>query len=170
MHSAFLSLENCSVGHTWFSCWTKTSTWFYFWSWAMISQQWQQDSPTGLPITTWEDVWCFKEDEEHVIWKGLCSPESHYNNSVLNNRLWFEEILLLSAWHNGKSNQPPLGQNALSIHSEAERTTSQKTFSLGTENWYQCLAQPSTLFVRPSVDNGWVCFPFIPFSVHSYFD
>lgn len=132
--------------------------------------QWQQDSPTGLPIITGEDVWCFKADEEHVIWKGLCSPQSHYNNSVLNNRLWFEEILLLSALHNGNSNQPPLGQNALSIHSEAERTTSRKTFSLSKENWYQCLAQPNTLFMRPSVDNGWVCFPFIRFSMHSYFD
>lgn len=154
----------------WFSCWTKTSRWFCFFSWVMISQLWWQDSLTGLPIATWEDVWWFKADEEHVIWKGLCSTESHYNSSVLNNRLWFEEILLLSALHNGNSNQHPLGQNVLSIHSEAERTTSRKTFSLSKENWYQCLAQPNTLFMEPSVDNGWVCFLFIRFSMHSYFD
>lgn len=102
--------------------------------------------------------------------KGLCSTDSLYNSSMLNNRLWFEEILLLSALHNGNSNQHPLGQNVLSIHSEAERTTSQKTFSLSKENWYQCLAQPNTLFMELSEDNGCICFLFICFSVHSYFD
>lgn len=65
--------------------------------------------------------------------RPLCT-ESHYNSSVLNNRLWFKEILLLSALHNGNSNQHPLGQSVLSIHSEAERTTSRKTFSLSKEN------------------------------------
>jgi len=155
---------------TWVLCWTKTSRWCWFYSWVMISQLWWQDSLLGPPIAMWEEVWSLKADEEHVTLKGFCSAESHYNSSVLNNRLWFKEILLLSALHNGNSNQHPLGQNVLSNHSEAERTTSRKTFSLTKENWYQCLAQPNTLFVALSVDNGWVCFLFIHFCMQSYFD
>lgn len=110
-----------------------------------------------------------KPHEGHNM-KRLLWYSSHYSSSVRSNRLWLGEILLLSALHNGNGNQQPLGQDALSIHSEAERTTSRETFSLSKENRYQSLAQPSTLFVERSEDNGCVCFLFIRFSMRGYFD